>query len=263
MKITALAENRSDRGLKTVHGLSLYIETEKHKLLFDVGPDYTLFENGASLGIDLSETDVVILSHGHRDHGGELGRFLEINHGAIVYAQRKAFENHSSKMFFKKADIGVDARLQTHPRVILSDGDYEIDDELKLFTVPETGKYRSDANKSLYTDTGKDDFSHEQNLMITGETNVLIMGCGHAGIVNILDKAAAYKPRFCVGGWHLQNPVTKKTVNKKLLSGIAGELAKHEINFYTCHCTGTKAYDYFSGRLPDIHYLSCGETIII
>ena len=43
MKITALVENTTARGLRTVHGLSLYIETATHRLLFDVGPDDTLF----------------------------------------------------------------------------------------------------------------------------------------------------------------------------------------------------------------------------
>lgn len=52
MKITALVENKSSCDLTPVHGLSLYIETERHKLLFDLGPDHTLLknaENGASI----------------------------------------------------------------------------------------------------------------------------------------------------------------------------------------------------------------------
>ena len=42
MKITALVENKSSCELAAVHGLSLYIETDRHKLLFDLGPDDTL-----------------------------------------------------------------------------------------------------------------------------------------------------------------------------------------------------------------------------
>jgi len=265
MKITALVENQSSRELKTKHGLSLYIETLKHKILFDVGPDNTLFENSNTCGIDLLKVDTVILSHGHMDHGGALEQFLKINHSAKVYAQRKAFEKHYSKksLFFSKVDVGVAPHLQTHPQMVLLEGDYTIDDELTLFTAPDTGKYRSSANDTLYTDAGKDDFSHEQNMMVLGDTNVLIMGCGHAGVVNILNKAMAYKPQVCVGGYHLFNPTTKKTVPNELLEGIAQELAKHDIRFYTCHCTGQTAYNYFAERLPNMNYLSCGDAIEI
>ena len=47
MKITALVENMSTCELKAKHGLSLLIETDRHKILFDLGPDGTLFENAA------------------------------------------------------------------------------------------------------------------------------------------------------------------------------------------------------------------------
>ena len=267
MKITALventasAENTAGGGLKTVHGLSLYIETQKHKILFDAGPDETLFGNSEKLGIDLRQVDIVILSHGHYDHGGALGRLLEINGGAKVYAQKKAFEKHYSKRLFRKASIGVDAGLLTHQQVVPLEGDHVIDDELTLFTTPNTEKHYSNANKTLRTDAGKDDFTHEQNLIITGETNVLILGCGHAGVVNILERAAEYNPKVCVGGFHLWNPVTKRTVPDELLEGIAREMAKYETRFYTCHCTGREAYEAFAEKLPDMRYLSCGETI--
>jgi len=263
MKITALVENESNCELKAKHGLSLYIETPKYKILFDVGPDNTLFANSRMRGIDLSEIDIVILSHGHMDHGGTLEQFLKVNHTAKVYAQRKAFEKHYSKLLFFKVNVGVDPSLQIHPQVILLDGDYKIDDELMLFTVPNTERYYSSANDVLYTDTGKDNFSHEQNLMVLGDANVLITGCGHAGVVNILEKAAKHRPQVCVGGYHLFNPLTRKTVSSDLLEGIAQELKKYDIRYYTCHCTGQKAYRYLSERLANMHYLSCGETIKI
>ena len=263
MKITALVENKSNNGLKLTHGLSLFIETAKHKVLFDVGPDDTMFENSEKLGIDLRQADIVILSHGHYDHGGALGKLLEVNDSAKVYAQRKAFEKHYSKRLFAKVSVGVDPALLTHPQVILLDGDHKIDDELTLFTTPNIEKFRSSANKTLYTDAGKDDFAHEQNLMILGDTNVLILGCGHAGVVNILEKAAQFKPQVCVGGYHLWNPVTHKTVPRTLLEGIAEELVKYEIRYFTCHCTGQEAFDFFAGKLPDMNYLSCGEVIDI
>ena len=263
MRITALVENQTQSKMKTKHGLALYIETSKHRILFDVGPDDTLFENSKALGIDLLKIDAVILSHGHMDHGGALEAFLKLNHNAKVYAQRKAFERHYAKAIIKKRDVGLSMDLQTHPQIVLLDGDFTVADDLILFTTPNTEKYRSGANKVLYTVTGRDNFLHEQNLMILDDTNVLIMGCGHAGIVNILEKAMVYKPQVCVGGYHLWNPQTKKTVPDKLLEGISQELLKYDIRYYTCHCTGQEAYSYFENRIPDMNYLFCGDTIEI
>lgn len=75
MKITALVENVSTSDLKAKHGLSLYVETKKHNLLFDLGPDQTLFKNAKKRNIDLKKVDSVIISHGHVDHGGAMKNF--------------------------------------------------------------------------------------------------------------------------------------------------------------------------------------------
>lgn len=72
MKITALVENTSHCELRSAPGLALYIETPRHKLLFDLGPDDTLFQNCERRGIDLGAVDTVVISHGHGDHGGAL-----------------------------------------------------------------------------------------------------------------------------------------------------------------------------------------------
>lgn len=79
MRITSLVENTTKSELKTKHGLSLYIETKLHKILFDLGSDSTLFENAMKRNIDISKVDTVIISHGHFDHGGALKKFLDIN----------------------------------------------------------------------------------------------------------------------------------------------------------------------------------------
>lgn len=261
MRITALVENKSDCELKPSHGLSLYIETSNHKILFDLGHNNTLFENSKKRNIDLTEIDTVILSHGHMDHGGALEKFLKINTTAKIYVQRRAFENHYSKIFFFKVNVGLSPKLMRNSQIVLVDGNYQIDDELLLFTVKDISKCYSEVNDALYTDKGKDDFSHEQNLIILGKANVLITGCGHAGIINILEEAANYKPQVCVGGYHLFDPLTRKTVSYKLLKQIADELVKYNVEFYTYHCTGQTAFRYFAERLHNISYLSCGKSI--
>ncbi len=262
MKITALVENTSQCELKAKHGLSLYIETRKHKLLFDLGPNRTLFQNAKRRNIDLAGVDAVILSHGHADHGGALRDFLKINPRAKVYVQRKAFAPHYSKTLFLKLPVGIDKGLEAHPQVVLLDGDYKIDDELSLFTVNETGNCHSPANDLLYDQNGKDDFSHEQDLLITEDRPVLILGCGHAGVVNILGRVKNDPPKACVGGFHLCDPITKKSAPPALLNEMAEALKNYRnTQFYTCHCTGKKAYQYLSEQMPNLSYLSCGETI--
>lgn len=264
MKITALVENQSNCNLRPVHGLALYIETKKHKILFDLGPDDTIFENAKKKGIALSDVDIVILSHGHMDHGGALEHFLQVNTTAKIYAQKSAFEPHYSKFVLWKINVGIQEKLKDNPRVVLLDGDYQIDNELSLFVVPQIDKCYSSANDLLYTKNGKDEFSHEQNMIIRENRTALIMGCGHAGIVNILEKAKSFEPEFCVGGYHLFNPLTKRTVSRTLLNEIANELSCYpDMLFYTCHCTGKKAYGYFHQRMKNMNYLSCGETINI
>ncbi len=264
MKITALVENLSKCELRPIHGLSLYIETKNHRILFDLGPDNTLFENSKIRNIDLAQVDTVILSHGHMDHGGALASFLEINTTAKIYIQRNAFEPYYSKTSLKEVHIGLDETLETHTQVILLDGDYKIDDELALFTVKEIDKCYSPANDVLYSAHGKDNFSHEQNLVIEENKTTLIMGCGHCGVVNIMNKAKEYNPKVCVGGYHLFNPTTKETAPTSLLDEIAKELkAYSEFQFYTCHCTGEEAYAYLSKQLDNLHYLSCGENILM
>ena len=261
MKITPLVENTTECGLKTRAGLSFYIETPRHHLLFDLGPDKTLFENARKKSIDLTKVDTVILSHGHMDHGGALREFLRINPTAKVYVQRKAFEPHYSKTLFLKIPVGIHKALASHPRVCCLDGDFQIDDELRLFTVTDTSKCHSPANDCLLDPHGRDSFAHEQNLLITeGSSCVLVMGCGHAGVVNILEKAKPYDPQVCVGGFHLHNPIM--TVSPALLDEIAKVLRTcGNTRFYTCHCTGKKPFAYLKRQVPNLFYLSCGQTI--
>ena len=216
MKIISLVENTTHSDLKAKHGLSLYIETKKHKILFDLGPNHTLFENARKKNIDLSQVDIVIISHGHRDHGGALKDFLNVNSSAKIYIQKKAFEAHYSKTLFIKIPVGLDQSLKEHKQIQLLDGDYKIDDELSLFTVSQVDQLRSSVNDVLYDENGKDTFAHEQNLIISGNKKVLVMGCGHAGIVNILNKVQAYQLDYCIGGFHLYNPLNRNGECQKI-----------------------------------------------
>ena len=187
-----------------------------------------------------------------------------VNHTAKIYIKRRAFEGHFSKSLgFLKVPIGLDRKLAEHPQMILLNGEHRIDEELLLFTVTNTSKFHSTANDTLYDEQGPDSFAHEQDLMIFGEKNALIMGCGHCGIVNILEQAKKYRPQLCIGGYHLRIPVTKRTVPEDILEGIANELRQYDIAFYTCHCTGDEAFTYLAERVSGMRYLACGDEIVI
>ncbi len=263
MKITTLVENTSNCNLKAVHGLSFYIETENHKILFDLGPDDTLFKNAKKKNIDLTQVDTVVISHGHFDHGGALKRFLDLNKSAKVYIQRSAYEPHFTKALFLKIDIGLDIKTKDDPRVVLLDGDYEIDDELFLFVSRFEDRLKSEANKALYSKDGPDDFKHEQNLLIREHKRVLMTGCAHSGVIGILQTSDT-RPEYCIGGFHVYNPVNKKTVSDRQLEQLSQLLGAYgDIRFYTCHCTGTKAFEYLRKKHKNIRYISCGDTITI
>ena len=78
MKITTLLENKTTcDALRCEHGLSLYIETAKHKILFDSGASDAFWENAKALGIDLAQVDIAFLSHAHNDHCGGLDAVVE------------------------------------------------------------------------------------------------------------------------------------------------------------------------------------------
>ena len=89
MKIITLMENTACReDLTASHGLSLYIETPKHNILFDMGPDNEYIHNAEKLGVDLKAVDIAVLSHGHYDHGGGLAMFRLLNDHAKIYLHR-------------------------------------------------------------------------------------------------------------------------------------------------------------------------------
>lgn len=74
VKITILVDDQAGDGLIAEHGLSFWIETEGKRVLFDTGQGYALLANARALDTRLSETDILVLSHGHYDHTGGIAR---------------------------------------------------------------------------------------------------------------------------------------------------------------------------------------------
>ena len=130
MKIVTLMENTACReDLTAEHGLSLYIETGAHRILFDAGQTDAFADNAQKLDIDLSSVDLCILSHGHYDHGGGLERFLEVNSTAPVYLRRDAFGEHFNGT---EKYIGLDVSLKESGRLIFTDDILDLGDGITL-----------------------------------------------------------------------------------------------------------------------------------
>ena len=88
--ITILVDNRGAPGLVTEHGLSLHIRTAGQTVLFDTGQSDACVNNSRSLGLDLSQLDAIVLSHGHYDHTGGLCAVLGLARRAELYCHPAA-----------------------------------------------------------------------------------------------------------------------------------------------------------------------------
>ena len=273
MILKTLVENTSvSSEYKSKHGICFYIETKEHKILFDLGPNELFLENAEKMGVAISEINTVVISHGHKDHGGALKLFLEHNQTAKVYIHEDAFEEHYTKVLGFHINVGLDDSLKNHPQVVLTKNITAIEDHLLLFSDVTAKELCSKSNHSLYAKRngkiGLDDFSHEQNLIITeGEKRILLAGCSHNGIVNIKSKAESvvnHSITHVIGGFHLYNPVSRRIESDTLVRSISKRLKDDKTCYYTCHCTGKGAYAVLKGELLDnISYLSTGTVIEI
>lgn len=274
IKIISLVENTSSSPeLKSKHGLSIYAETSKHKILFDLGPNALFLENAQKLGVDIKMVDTVIISHGHSDHGGALAKFMEVNKSARIYIKESAFDRYCTKVAGIPFDVSLDNDLRDSQQITFTSDNYVIDDELMLFSNVTGRKLFSKANNKLFAKkNGKivlDKFEHEQYLIVTNENKqVMITGCSHNGIVNIIEKYAEIhngsvdKLACVIGGFHLFNPITRNYESDELISEIAEYLGRLNVKFYTCHCTGKKAYKILKDSMGEqLDYFSAGTRI--
>ena len=272
MKVKVLVENTSvSSKYKSKHGLCLYIQTAKHKVLFDLGSNGLFLENARKMDVNIADIDTVVISHGHVDHAGALSLFLQHNSSAKIYVRKTAFDKHYTKVFGLPFSVGLDRSLMENKQIIFTDSIEVIDDELTLFSDVQSHELTSLSNLALLAEiNGKkkiDNFNHEQNLLITeGEKAVLFAGCAHAGIVNIKARAQQLTsaPLKIIGGFHLYNPISKKHESKELVDKIAERLNDGETRYYTCHCTGQWAYRLMKEKLKDhLGHLSAGDEVEI
>ena len=266
MKLTVLTENTAcSPEFQAVHGLSLHLKTDRHQILMDVGPGPQFCSNAKLLGIDLSTVDLCAISHGHDDHGGGLKDFLASNHTAPVYLSDMAFED----CFAGTKYIGLDKNLKTHPQMRFVSDFLTVDDQITLLTKIPGNTLLPKANTNLNDAKGPDPFLHEMVMLVEAQDKLLLLGgCAHRGIVNILEHATATAGRYpdvVVSGFHLAAGGSGKCLaDDAYLSALSEKLLATGAMFYSCHCTGPEALKKLQALMPGrLCALSTGMSIEI
>lgn len=267
MKIVNLMEDTpGKRGCVHEHGLSFYIETMKHKLLLDAGASDKLQQNAKLLGIDLTQVDTLVLSHGHYDHSGGILGLVASNPGMQIYMQRLA----GGEYYHGERYIGIDKRILELPKVVLLDGDVRLDEELSLFSGIKGRRLWPKGNKvlqCLQRDCSvQDEFEHEQCLVVEAEgKHILLSGCAHNGILNILDRFKMLyqsEPDAVISGFHMMQQTAYTDEEIQNIRETAEELNGMSTRFFTGHCTGVPAYEIMKEIMGEqLQYVHCGDEI--
>lgn len=263
--VNLVEDTAGSSGCGSEHGLSFYVETKKHRLLVDSGATGLFLENARHLGIDLSWVDTVIISHGHYDHAGGIPVFEKINPRAKIYMKASAREAYYHLTDRGAKYIGMPAGIGAAPRYIPVEGDLRIDEELFLFSDIRGRKYPSKSNQSLKKKQGdcfvQDRFDHEQCLVIAQkEKRILLSGCAHNGILNILDRyneIFGKDPDVVISGFHLVQKAAYTEEEAENIRQLSRELARRKTLFFTGHCTGQAAFaimkEYMGEQLREMH----------
>lgn len=272
MRIVNLIENTPGaEGCLYEHGLSFYIETKNHKLLVDTGASDAFIHNAKVLGVDLTKVDTVILSHGHYDHSGGILSFVKMNPNAKIYMQKNAAGDYYHKDETVEKYIGIDQEIKRLPQVVWVDGDCKIDDELELFSNVTGRRLWPQGNMELKElvngEFVQDEFSHEQYLVITdGEKKLLISGCAHNGVLNILEKYRELygdHPYAMISGFHMRKKSDYTDEDIAVMEETAKELCDTDTVFYTGHCTGEYPFEVMKEILGEqLIYVHSGEEIV-
>ena len=261
MKWTVLSDNRSSNPmLETEHGLSILLQTERHKILLDTGASDVFIRNAELLGVDLSNVDYVFISHGHSDHAGGLRYFLEQNQRAKVIVSPDAM---SGKFFSKRGNlhsITTECPEIGNDRLILIDQTSEIAEGIHVIAHIPQKHPMPKGNQNLYVQDSDgnyihDDFRHELALYIDG---LLFTGCAHSGLENIL-AACPWPVHTVVGGFHLLDGQE----TEKELATLAQRLKANypKTLFYTSHCTGDNVFDVMKDVMGEqLKSFRCGTT---
>jgi 7,8-dihydropterin-6-yl-methyl-4-(beta-D-ribofuranosyl)aminobenzene 5'-phosphate synthase len=258
-------------GLMAEHGFSALVSVRRGDttttLLFDTGlsPD-AMVVNADRLGVNLSEIQAVVLSHGHFDHAGGLAglagrrgvRSLPMVVHPLIWARRRlavpSREPEELPTLSKRALEGEGfAVIERRQPSLLLAGCVLITGEVDRTTDFEHGM--PPAHQAWTGTTWEPDrlVLDDQALVVhvRGKGLVVLTGCGHAGAINIVRHAQRLTavPRLhgLLGGLHLGGPAFEPIIEPTAtaLTDLAPEL------LVPGHCTGWRAQHTLAAALPD------------
>jgi 7,8-dihydropterin-6-yl-methyl-4-(beta-D-ribofuranosyl)aminobenzene 5'-phosphate synthase len=263
LRVTVLVENTAaGRDTLGEHGLAFWIEAGSARILFDTGQSpEVLFHNADRLDIDLATTNAVVLSHGHYDHTGGLGKVLDSAKATRVFlhpgALARRFSRHRDGTVH---DVGIphgmdEEFLKGHASsVTFTNGVTPVTGRIWVTgEVPRRNPFE-DTGGEFFLDSAceeTDPIVDDQALFFdTRDGVVIILGCAHAGAVNTLRYVRSFtsgRPIHAVmGGLHLINASEDRldqTVETFREFGL-GLLAP-------AHCTGTNAQARLWEEFPE------------
>jgi 7,8-dihydropterin-6-yl-methyl-4-(beta-D-ribofuranosyl)aminobenzene 5'-phosphate synthase len=249
MKLSVLVDNNTliNKNYYGEPGLSFYMEEGENRILFDTGYSDIFLRNATKMNIDIKSITHVILSHGHLDHTWGLSAFLGVADYFGPSKKEITLLAHPSALSPKEDDgeqIGMIVSqdvLKRSFRVVTTKQPFWISDQLVF--LGEIERVHPFENRKplgvthIDGDTVDDYLLDDSALAFkTKEGLVIITGCSHSGICNIID----YAIKVCgdnrildiIGGFHLLNP------SDEVLQGTLSFI--HEINpaqLHACHCT--------------------------
>lgn len=281
LKATVLIDSVAAGNLKNEWGLSLFLEYNDKTLLLDTGCSQKFLQNAQILALDMGKVDAGILSHAHYDHADGLKYFFAANKNAPFYLSQNCGENCYSSRRFRQRYIGIKKgtlqqfagrlRFVTAPKeifpgvTIIPHAPQTENKKTEKYFVKSPGKMPKGTPLILQGKNcwAKDDFSHEQSLVIkTGQGLVIFSSCSHAGILQIVNRVQAHfggEHIFAfAGGLHLFRK------NAAQIEKIAKQIAALPIDyFYTGHCTGDAAFNQLKKELgPRLFKLYPGEIML-
>ncbi|SET18036.1 7,8-dihydropterin-6-yl-methyl-4-(beta-D-ribofuranosyl)aminobenzene 5'-phosphate synthase [Natronincola peptidivorans] len=257
MKLTILLDNNTliDRYFYGEPGVSYFIELEDMNILFDAGYSDAFIRNAQKMNISLRNIDTIVISHGHIDHTWGLYDLIKLYTEATIeninynkpqlMAHPLAFKH---KQISDKEEIGsilTEEKLAKHFHMTLSKEPVWITDKLVfLGEIERTNHFenKKPIGKTQYNAKEVDDYLLDDSALAYKSTKglVIITGCSHAGICNIIE----YAKKVCqedrifdiVGGFHLLDPT------EELLKYTTEYIEQRNINqMHAGHCTDLKS----------------------
>jgi 7,8-dihydropterin-6-yl-methyl-4-(beta-D-ribofuranosyl)aminobenzene 5'-phosphate synthase len=260
VKITTLSENTAAGGCIGEQGLSMFIEADGMKILFDTGAGKAAVYNADLMGIDFSSVDVIVLSHGHYDHTGGLYEVIrragkkEIIAHQDVWARKYGSMDNTPPRYvgipfvrevlevmgasFRLTDkpVNISKHITTTGKVPMLN-DYE---KVETYLCVMDGE-----------EMEQDELNDDLSLVIDTDYGlVVILGCAHHGIVNNLKQAQRVTGKeliyAAIGGTHLIH------ASKERIEKTATALEEMGVQYLgVSHCTGFAASAFLAGRFGD------------